>query len=269
MEEKTEELYEALEKKTEELNSKNDLLEVNIAVMRNMTNTHQSKLKEMSEKVEEAEIKVEKMATFEKCLISTMLNPDLEEVVKVVKLQQEKILELERKLEEKRQVAEENGKQSNPGENLLKLRGINISLVKETQKVQERVSEGQGSPRSNRVSGEEELSDDSENSAEGKEEDERTPDELVKITFGQAGLIKPTLTNVGKSDEDGEAGEEGAMAEPGQGHHGKSGHPTVEGGTFFSSNVWAAVRRKGHKGRSHKLKTDGMWKNSTFFLDFP
>ena len=166
MEEKTEELYEALEKKTEELNSKNDLLEVNIAVMRNMTNTHQSKLKEMSEKVEEAEIKVEKMATFEKCLISTMLNPDLEEVVKVVKLQQEKILELESKLKGKRQVAEENGKQSNPGENLLKLRGINISLVKETQKVQERVSEGQGSPRSNRVSGEEELSDHSRHMAE-------------------------------------------------------------------------------------------------------
>ena len=33
MEEKTSELYDALEKKTEELNSKNDLLEVNVAVM--------------------------------------------------------------------------------------------------------------------------------------------------------------------------------------------------------------------------------------------
>ena len=95
MEEKTSELYDALEKKTEELNSKNELLEVNVAVMRNMTNTHQSRLKQMSEKVVEAEKKVETMAAFEKCLISTMLNPDLEEAVKVVKLQQEKILELE------------------------------------------------------------------------------------------------------------------------------------------------------------------------------
>ena len=136
MEEKTDELYDALEKKTEELNSKNDLLEVNVAVMRNMTNTHQSRLKQMSEKVAEAEKKVETMAAFEKCLISTMLNPDLEEAVKVVKLQQEKILELERKLEEKRE-AEESEKQLNPGEGFLKLRGINISLVKEMQKNQE------------------------------------------------------------------------------------------------------------------------------------
>ena len=48
MEEKTNELYDALEKKTEELNSKNDLLEVNVAVMRNMTNTHQSRLKQIA-----------------------------------------------------------------------------------------------------------------------------------------------------------------------------------------------------------------------------
>ena len=110
MEEKTGELYDALEKKTEELNSKNDLLEVNVAVMRNMTNTHQSRLKQMSEKVMEAEKKVETMAAFEKCLISTMLNPDLEEAVKVVKFQQEKILELERKLEEKREADEKSKK---------------------------------------------------------------------------------------------------------------------------------------------------------------
>merc|ERR1719500_738996 len=169
MEEKTGELYDALEKKTEELNSKNDLLEVNVAVMRNMTSTHQSMLKQMSEKVMEAEKKVETMAAFEKCLISTMLNLDLEEAVKVVKLQQEKILELERKLEEKRE-AEESEQQSNPGESLLKLKGINISLVKQMPNTQEGLLEEQSSQNSRPVSLGEDSDKENGDSAEEEEE---------------------------------------------------------------------------------------------------
>merc|ERR1719500_348800 len=145
MEEKTGELYDALEKKTEELNSKNDLLEVNAAVMRNMTNTHQSRLKQMSEKVMEAEKKVETMAAFEKCLISTMLNPDLEE-------------------------AEESEQQSNPGESLLKLKGINISLVKQMPNTQEGLLEEQSSQNSRPVSLGEDSDKENEDSAEEEEE---------------------------------------------------------------------------------------------------
>jgi len=230
MEEKTEELYDALEKKTEELNSKNDLLEVNVAVMRNMTNTHQSRLKQMSEKVVEAEKKVETMAAFEKCLISTMLNPDLEEAVKVVKLQQGKILELERKLEEKRKAEESEEKQSNPGESLLKLRGINISLVKEMPKTQEGLLERQSGQNSKPISqGQREDSDieneASEDSAEEEEEgEEKKPEELVKLTFGKADLVKPTLVNIRKCGED-EGKEEG---EPEQGHREKLRPSTAE-----------------------------------------
>merc|ERR1719500_2208253 len=221
MEEKTGELYDALEKKTEELNSKNDLLEVNVAVMRNMTNTHQSRLKQMSEKVMEAEKKVETMAAFEKCLISTMLNPDLEEAVKVVKLQQEKILELERKLEEKRE-AEESEQQSNPGESLLKLKGINISLVKQMPNTQEGLLEEQSSQNSRPVSLGEDSDKENEDSAE-EEEGEKKPEELVKLTFGKADLVKPTLVNPKKCGDFGkkDAGE--------QGHHEKPRHPTAEG----------------------------------------
>jgi len=227
MEEKTDELYDALEKKTEELNSKNDLLEVNVAVMRNMTNTHQSRLKQMSEKVAEAEKKVETMAAFEKCLISTMLNPDLEEAVKVVKLQQEKILELERKLEEKRE-AEESEKQSNPGEGLLKLRGINISLVKEMPKNQEGFLEGQSSQNSKPVSQGEDSDKENEESEDSAEEEgeAKKPKELVKLTFGKADLVKPTLVNTGgKCGEDGR-NEEG---EPEQDHHEEPRHFAAEG----------------------------------------
>ena len=221
MEEKTGELYDALEKKTEELNSKNDLLEVNVAVMRNMTNTHQSRLKQMSEKVMEAEKKVETMAAFEKCLISTMLNPDLEEAVKVVKLQQEKILELERKLEEKRE-AEESEQQSNPGESLLKLKGINISLVKQMPNTQEGLLEEQSSQNSRPVSLGEDSDKENEDSAE-EEEGEKKPEELVKLTFGKADLVKPTPVNPKNCGDDGkkDAGE--------QGHHEKPRHPTAEG----------------------------------------
>ena len=221
MEEKTGELYDALEKKTEELNSKNDLLEVNVAVMRNMTNTHQSRLKQMSEKVMEAEKKVETMAAFEKCLISTMLNPDLEEAVKVVKLQQEKILELERKLQEKRE-AEESEQQSNPGESLLKLKGINISLVKQMPNTQEGLLEEQSSQNSRPVSLGEDSDKENEDSAE-EEEGEKKPEELVKLTFGKADLVKPTPVNPKKCGDDGkkDAGE--------QGHHEKPRHPTAEG----------------------------------------
>jgi len=227
MEEKTEELYDALEKKTEELNSKNDLLEVNVAVMRNMTNTHQSRLKQMSEKVVEAEKKVETMAAFEKCLISTMLNPDLEEAVKVVKLQQEKILELERKLEEKRKAEEREEKQSNPGESLLKLRGINISLVKEMPKTQEGLLEGQSCQNSKPVSQGEDSdkeNEESEDSAE-EEEGEKKPEELVKLTFGKADLVKPTLVNIRKYGEDGGRDE----GEPEQSHPEKPRHFAAEG----------------------------------------
>ena len=227
MEEKTDELYDALERKTEELNSKNDLLEVNVAVMRNMTNTHQSRLKQMSEKVAEAEKKVETMAAFEKCLISTMLNPDLEEAVKVVKLQQEKILELERKLEEKRE-AEESEKQSNPGEGLLKLRGINISLVKEMPKNQEGFLEGQSSQNSKPVSQGEDSDKENEESEDSAEEEgeAKKPKELVKLTFGKADLVKPTLVNTGgKYGEDGR-NEEG---EPEQDHHEEPRHFAAEG----------------------------------------
>jgi len=232
MEEKTDELYDALEKKTEELNSKNDLLEVNVAVMRNMTNTHQSRLKQMSQKVIEAEKKVETMAAFEKCLISTMLNPDLEEAVKVVKLQQEKILELERKLEEKRE-AEESEKQLNPSESLLKLKGINISLVKEKLKAQEGLLERQCGQNSKPVSQEEDSNtenddsdkenEDSEDCTE-EEEVEKKPEELVKLTFGKADLVKPNLVNIRKCGEDGGKDE----GEPEQGHHEKPRHPTAE-----------------------------------------
>jgi len=227
MEEKTSELYDALEKKTEELNSKNDLLEVNVAVMRNMTNTHQSRLKQMSEKVVEAEKKVETMAAFEKCLISTMLNPDLEEAVKVVKLQQEKILELERKLEEtQKREAEEGEKQSNPGESLLKLRGINISLVKETPNTQEMLIEEQNGQNSEPVSREEDSdkeNEDPEASLE-EEEGEKKP-ELVKLRFGKADLVKPGLVNTRKCVENGKQDE----GEPEQGDHEKLRQPTAEG----------------------------------------
>ena len=239
MEEKTDELYDALEKKTEELNSKNDLLEVNVAVMRNMTNTHQSRLKQMSEKVVEAEKKVETMAAFEKCLISTMLNPDLEEAVKVVKLQQGKILELERKLEEKRKAEESEEKQSNPGESLLKLRGINISLVKEMPKTQEGLLERQSGQNSKPVSLGEDLNTENEDSDKENEDSEdcteeegveKKPEELVKLTFGKADLVKPNLVNIRKCGENGGKDE----GEPEQGHHEKLRHPTAEG--KFSNN---------------------------------
>jgi len=211
MEEKTSELYDALEKKTEELSSKSELLDVNVALMRSMTSDHQSRLTQMSEKVLEAEKKVEMMAAFEKCLISTMLNPDLEEAMKVVKLQQEKILELERKLEEKRE-AQESEKQSNPGESLMKLKGINISLVKEG------LPEKQSSQNSKLVSQEvysEREKYDSEDSSAEEEEGEKKREELVKLTFGKAGLAKPTR----KCDE----------GEPELGHHEKQRHPSAEG----------------------------------------
>ena len=185
----------------------------------------------MSAKVVEAEKKVETMAAFEKCLISTMLNPDLEEAVKVVKLQQGKILELERKLEEKRKAEESEEKQSNPGESLLKLRGINISLVKEMPKTQEGLLERQSGQNSKPISqGQREDSDieneASEDSAEEEEEgEEKKPEELVKLTFGKADLVKPTLVNIRKCGED-EGKEEG---EPEQGHREKLRHSTAEG----------------------------------------
>ena len=182
----------------------------------------------MSEKVVEAEKKVETMAAFEKCLISTMLNPDLEEAVKVVKLQQEKILELERKLEEKEKESE---KRSNPSESLLKLKGINISLVKEMPKTQEGLLERQSGQNSKRINqGQREDSDKeneaSEDSAEEEEEGEqKRPEELVKLTFGKADLVKPTLMNIRRCGED-EGKEEG---EPEQGHLENLTHSTAEG----------------------------------------
>ena len=179
----------------------------------------------MSEKVVEAEKKVETMAAFEKCLISTMLNPDLEEAVKVVKLQQEKIVELERKLEEKRE-AEESEKQSNPGEGLLKLRGINISLVREKLNTQERLLEEQSSQNPKPVGQGEDLdkeNEDSEDSPEEEEDGEKIPKELVKLTFGKADLVKPTLVNIRK------CGENGKKDEPEQSHHEKQSPPTAEG----------------------------------------
>ena len=181
----------------------------------------------MSEKVVEAEKKVETMAAFEKCLISTMLNPDLEEAVKVVKLQQEKILELERKLEEtQKREAEEGEKQSNPGESLLKLRGINISLVKEMPNTQERLLEEQSSQNLEPVSRGEDSDKENEDSGASPEEEkmEKKP-ELVKLRFGKADLVKPSLVNLRKCVEDGKQDE----GEPEQDGHEKPRHPTAEG----------------------------------------
>ena len=210
MEAKTEELYSALEKKTEELNAKNDLLEVNNAVMRDLTKTHQTSLQQMAVKVEEAERKVETMAAFEKCLISTMLNPDLEETVKVVKMQQEKILELERKLEEKSKV-EESATPPSIGENLMKLRGINISLVKEAPKTREGVLEQGRDPnfRNDRHLKE----DSSEKVDQPANEDDKAaeegeggkPKELVKLSYGKVDVVRSRL-----AEESGKGGEVGS-----------------------------------------------------------
>jgi len=210
LEAKTEELYGALEKKTEELNAKNDLLEVNNSVMRDLTKTHQTSLQQMAVKVEEAERKVETMAAFEKCLISTMLNPDLEETVKVVKMQQEKILELERKLEEKSKV-EESATPPNIGENLLKLRGINISLVKEAPKTREGVLEQGRNPN---LRNDRHLKEDSSEKVDqpAKEDDKAAeegegvkPKELVKLSYGKVDVVRSRL-----AEESGKGGEVGS-----------------------------------------------------------
>ena len=210
LEAKTEELYGALEKKTEELNAKNDLLEVNNSVMRDLTKTHQTSLQQMAVKVEEAERKVETMAAFEKCLISTMLNPDLEETVKVVKMQQEKILELERKLEEKSKV-EESATPPNIGENLLKLRGINVSLVKEAPKTREGVLEQGRNPN---LRNDRHLKEDSSEKVDqpAKEDDKAAeegegvkPKELVKLSYGKVDVVRSRL-----AEESGKGGEVGS-----------------------------------------------------------
>ena len=210
LEAKTEELYDALEQKTEELNAKNDLLEVNNAVMRDLTKTHQTSLQQMAVKVEEAERKVETMAAFEKCLISTMLNPDLEETVKVVKMQQEKILELERKLEEKSKV-EESATPPNIGENLLKLRGINVSLVKEAPKTREGVLEQGRDPN---LRNDRHLKEDSSEKVDqpAKEDDKAAeegegvkPKELVKLSYGKVDVVRSRL-----AEESGKGGEVGS-----------------------------------------------------------
>ena len=211
MEAKTEELYSALEKKTEELNAKNDLLEVNNAVMRDLTKTHQTSLQQMAVKVEEAERKVETMAAFEKCLISTMLNPDLEETVKVVKMQQEKILELERKLEEKSKV-EESATPPNIGENLLKLRGINISLVKEAPKTRDGDLE-QGRERDLNLRNDRQLEEDSSEKVDQPAQKENKaveegeggkPKEMIKLAYGKVDVVRSRL-----AEESGEGGEVG------------------------------------------------------------
>ena len=211
LEAKTDELYSALEKKTEELNAKIDLLEVNNAVMRDLTKTHQTSLQQMAVKVEEAERKVETMAAFEKCLISTMLNPDLEETVKVVKMQQEKILELERKLEEKSKV-EENATPPSIGENLMKLRGINISLVKETPKTREGILE-QGRERDLNLRNDSHLKEDSSEKVDQPAQKENKaveegeggkPKEMVKLAYGKVDVVRSRLV-----EESGEGGEVG------------------------------------------------------------
>jgi len=212
LEAKTEELYGALEQKTEELDAKNDLLEVNNAVMRDLTKTHQTSLQQMAVKVEDAERKVETMAAFEKCLISTMLNPDLEEAVKVVKMQQEKIRELERKLEEKNKV-EESATPPNIGENLLKLRGINISLVKEALKTREGVLE-QGRERDPNLRNDRHLREDSSEKVDqpANEDDKAVdegeggkPKELVKLSYGKVDVVRSRL-----AEESGKGGEVGS-----------------------------------------------------------
>jgi len=209
LEAKTEELYGALEQKTEELDAKNDLLEVNNAVMRDLTKTHQTSLQQMAVKVEDAERKVETMAAFEKCLISTMLNPDLEEAVKVVKMQQEKIRELERKLEEKNKV-EESATPPNIGENLLKLRGINISLVKEAPKTRDGDLEQGRDPnlrndRHLKENSSEKVDQPSQKENKAVEEGEgRKPKEMVKLAYGKVDVVRSSLV-----EESGEGGEVG------------------------------------------------------------
>merc|ERR1712192_100271 len=56
------------------------------------------------------------------------------------------------------------------------------------------------------------------------EEGEKRPDELVKLTFGKADLVKPTLVNTRECGED-EGKDEGQSE---QGHHEKLKHPTAE-----------------------------------------
>jgi len=126
--------------------AKDELLKVNAAVIKDMNVWHEDKVKEMTSKLGDAEKKVEKMEQFEKSLISSMLNPDLEEIMKTVKEQQQKIFDLEAKLKakEEEEVLRQKSPsleetvqndvkapvKSNPSEAMLKLRGINVSLVK-------------------------------------------------------------------------------------------------------------------------------------------
>ena len=127
-------------------------------------------------------------------------------------MQQEKILELERKLEEKSKV-EESATPSNIGENLMKLRGINISLVKEAPKTREGILE-QGRERDLNLRNDSHLKEDSSEKVDQPAQKENKaveegeggkPKEMIKLAYGKVDVVRSRL-----AEESGKGGEVGS-----------------------------------------------------------
>ena len=143
LEEKVLDLQEELQEKEQEVQDKEQLMKVGTAAINNVKAEHQNKVKEYQNKLYEFENKFETMETFEKFLIQTMLNPDVDDILEIVEVQKQKILALEVELKEREEETNttlEEKVDSNPKlnqtESILKLKGINISLVRQNDNVQ-------------------------------------------------------------------------------------------------------------------------------------
>ena len=134
MEARVEVLEEELEHKVLEAVEKDKLLKVKKEAIKKMEIVQQAELKVIAVKLKNTEKKMEALENFEDAAMQTLVNPKVVEALGVIKRQEYKIFELERKLKD----AEEKTAKSTlvrstkePVKSFMKkLSGINISVVR-------------------------------------------------------------------------------------------------------------------------------------------
>ena len=133
MEARVEELQEKLEQKVLETKRMDVLLKGENETIKELKTDQKAEVEDMTAKLKNKEYKIKAMESFEEAVMKTLINPDVVEALDTMKKQQQKIYDLERKLQETRLKTNKflETEKEIPRENaIMKLRGINISVVK-------------------------------------------------------------------------------------------------------------------------------------------